>query len=101
MASLQYQILDVANGSGIGLANGEQVKDSTENPFVAVEFDTFHNDWDPENDHVGIDINSLASSATVTWYSSVMDGKMMDAWINYDYDSTSKTLHVSFIGFQF
>ncbi|XWS54601.1 hypothetical protein CRYUN_Cryun10bG0102700 [Craigia yunnanensis] len=98
IASLQYQIPNVANGSGIALASGEQVKDSTENPFVAVEFDTFHNGWDPENDHVGIDVNSLESSASVTWYSSVMDGKMMYAWINYD--SSSKILHISFTGFK-
>ncbi|XVF01471.1 hypothetical protein REPUB_Repub04eG0092000 [Reevesia pubescens] len=84
IASLQYHIPNVADGSGIGLAAENLVKDSTENLFVAVEFDTFHNiEWDPENDHVGININSLVSNATVTWDSSVMDGKMMDAWINY------------------
>ncbi|XWS39802.1 hypothetical protein CRYUN_Cryun18bG0085700 [Craigia yunnanensis] len=98
ITSLQYNISDVADGSGIGLATGKQIYNSTENPFVAVGFDTYHNDWDPENDHVGIDINSLASSATITWYNSVMVGKMMDAWINYN--SISKILHVSFTGFK-
>ncbi|XVE66637.1 hypothetical protein DITRI_Ditri08aG0094200 [Diplodiscus trichospermus] len=98
IASLDYQIPDVPVGSGIGLAIGNQIYNSTNNPFVAVEFDTYHNDWDPENDHVGIDINSLISISTVTWYSSVMDGKLMDAWI--DYNSSSKILHVSFTGFK-
>ncbi|XVE93585.1 hypothetical protein REPUB_Repub01dG0207400 [Reevesia pubescens] len=51
-ASLQYHIRDLAVGSGICLATGQQIYDSTANPFVAVEFDTYHNDWDPENDHV-------------------------------------------------
>ncbi|XVF67309.1 hypothetical protein PTKIN_Ptkin10aG0110500 [Pterospermum kingtungense] len=97
IASLDYHIPDVADGSGIGLASGKQVKDSTGNPFVAVEFDTYHNDWDPEYDHVGIDINSLVSNKTVTWYSSVMDGKMVDALINYN--SSLKILNVSFTGY--
>ncbi|OMO63472.1 hypothetical protein COLO4_32422 [Corchorus olitorius] len=98
IASLQYHVPDVADGSGIGLAAGNYVINSTENPFVAVEFDTYHNFWDPDNDHVGININSLVSSKTVTWYSSVMDGKSMDVWI--DYNSSSRLLNVSFTGFQ-
>ncbi|OMO85278.1 hypothetical protein CCACVL1_10296 [Corchorus capsularis] len=98
IASLQYRVPDVADGSGIGLAAGNYIINSTENPFVTVEFDTYHNFWDPDNDHVGININSLVSSKTVTWYSSVMDGKIMDAWI--DYNSSSKLLNVSFTGFQ-
>ncbi|XVE66635.1 hypothetical protein DITRI_Ditri08aG0094000 [Diplodiscus trichospermus] len=98
IASLDYQIPDVADGSGIGLAVGDRINNSSDNPFVAVEFDTYHNVWDPENDHVGIDINSLKSISTVTWYSSVTDGKLVDAWI--DYNSSSKILHVSFTGFK-
>ncbi|WVZ50398.1 hypothetical protein U9M48_001651 [Paspalum notatum var. saurae] len=31
--------------------------------FVAVEFDTYHNDWDPMGDHVGIDLNSVRNSS--------------------------------------
>ncbi|XVF67312.1 hypothetical protein PTKIN_Ptkin10aG0110800 [Pterospermum kingtungense] len=68
IASADYHIPDVADGSGLGLAIGNQIYNSAENPFVAVEFDTYHNVWDPENDHVGIDINSLVSEKTVTWY---------------------------------
>ncbi|WVZ51015.1 hypothetical protein U9M48_002207 [Paspalum notatum var. saurae] len=34
--------------------------------FVAVEFDTFHNNWDPDGDHVGIDLNSVYSWNTTS-----------------------------------
>ncbi|OMO63471.1 hypothetical protein COLO4_32421 [Corchorus olitorius] len=100
IASRQYRIPDVAYGAGLGLATENNIYHSEENPFVAVEFDTYYNYWDPADgaDHVGININSLASHNTVTWYSSVMDGKLMDAWINYN--SSSKILNVSFSGFQ-
>ncbi|WVZ50385.1 hypothetical protein U9M48_001642 [Paspalum notatum var. saurae] len=34
--------------------------------FVAVEFDTYHNNWDPVGDHVGIDLNSVMNSWNTT-----------------------------------
>ncbi|XP_038681016.1 L-type lectin-domain containing receptor kinase IX.1-like [Tripterygium wilfordii] len=86
----------IGDGAGIGLASADKKINSSDNPFVAVEFDTFHNLWDQENDHVGIDINSLRSSRSVTWYSSPMDGKLMEARVTYN--GTAKNLGVLFTG---
>ncbi|MBA0782670.1 hypothetical protein Gotri_000520 [Gossypium trilobum] len=97
VASLEYHVPDVPDGSGIGLATGTLLFNSTENPFVAVEFDTYHNDWDPENNHVGIDINSVVSNKTIEWYSGGLDGEIIDVWISYS--ASSKILQVSFTGF--
>ncbi|KAF2321557.1 hypothetical protein GH714_000403 [Hevea brasiliensis] len=96
LAHLDYQIPDIQQGSGIGLASGNQTLSSTDNPFVAVEFDTYHNAWDAEDgDHVGIDVSSLRSSKTMKWDSS-LDGRIMDAGIIYN--SSSKNLCVYFTG---
>ncbi|XP_058191322.1 lectin 9-like [Rhododendron vialii] len=68
-------------------------------PFVAVEFDTFQNGWDPVNvgraRHVGIDVNSLTSSVTAVW--SCAHGRENEAWIRYD--SSSYKLSVFFTGY--
>ncbi|KAF2321574.1 hypothetical protein GH714_000455 [Hevea brasiliensis] len=101
LAHLDYHIPDnqgsgIAFGSGIGLASGNQTLNSTDNPFVAVEFDTYHNAWDTEDgDHVGIDVSSLRSAQIMKWDSS-LDGRIMDAEIIYT--SSSKNLCVSFTG---
>ncbi|XP_010273726.1 PREDICTED: L-type lectin-domain containing receptor kinase IX.1-like [Nelumbo nucifera] len=77
--------------------------DPLENQVVAVEFDTYGNEWDPvpsEDNwsfipyHVGIDINSARSVATANWTStSFEDGKMTIA--NISYNSSTKNLSVS------
>ncbi|KAJ0773557.1 putative protein kinase RLK-Pelle-L-LEC family [Helianthus annuus] len=73
-------------------------------PFVAVEFDTFGDDWDPVNpntmskdDHVGININSLTSAVSSKWNSNMTYGKECKALI--EYNSESKNLSVSFTNF--
>ncbi|KAL3326168.1 hypothetical protein AABB24_037069 [Solanum stoloniferum] len=88
-----------AAGSGLGLAIDNGLNTSRNQPFVAVEFDTFNNAYDPPaGDHVGIDINSMVSLVNVTWFSSIPNGNRTDAWITYN--STSKNLSVAFTGFQ-
>ncbi|KAM0028770.1 putative protein kinase RLK-Pelle-L-LEC family [Helianthus debilis subsp. tardiflorus] len=65
---------------------------STNRPrFVAVEFDTFWDIWDPKNtsnnpmgDHVGLNINSLESMKSQKWFSNVTGGRVCEAWIRYD-----------------
>ncbi|KAK6945843.1 Legume lectin domain [Dillenia turbinata] len=86
-----------AAGSALGLTSGKQMFNTTANCFVAVEFDTFSNYWDPEFSHVGININSLISVANTTWRASIMDGKTNDVYISYN--SSSKNLTVIFTGY--
>lgn len=60
-------------------------------PFVAVEFDTYQNSWDPLNitpvTHVGIDVNSLRSNVTAVWYGNINNGTENEARISYDSSS--------------
>ncbi|KAI8532451.1 hypothetical protein RHMOL_Rhmol11G0215300 [Rhododendron molle] len=56
--------------------------------FVAVEFDTFRNDWDPVDispvTHVGINVNSLNSTNFSVWHCDIPQGIENEAWITYD-----------------
>lgn len=54
----------MTGGSGLGIVSPSQALNTRKNRFVAVEFDTYRNDWDPRypiKDHVGININSMKS----------------------------------------
>ncbi|XP_059647951.1 L-type lectin-domain containing receptor kinase IX.1-like [Cornus florida] len=69
-------------------------------PFVAVEFDTYKNHWDPYNKsdiHVGINVNSLSSVKTLIWYGNITHGGENEARISYSSDS--KILSVSFTSY--
>uniref|UniRef100_A0A2N9FY46 non-specific serine/threonine protein kinase n=1 Tax=Fagus sylvatica TaxID=28930 RepID=A0A2N9FY46_FAGSY len=83
--------VDLAGGY-LGLFSRGSAINDTENKIVAVEFDTFRNDWDPSDNHVGIDVNSLVSKANVTWNISFNNGSRANAWISYN--STTKNLSV-------
>ncbi|KVI10869.1 L-type lectin-domain containing receptor kinase IX.1-like [Cynara cardunculus var. scolymus] len=92
-----FQTPQKQEGGGIGLVSGDQVLNSTSNPFIAVEFDTYKNDWDPVGDHVGININSMVSVTNVSWLNDVSSGKMNGARVSYN--SSAKRLSVAFTGF--
>ncbi|XP_062177199.1 L-type lectin-domain containing receptor kinase IX.1-like [Alnus glutinosa] len=92
-------------GSALGLTRDGEIFNSTNNPFVAVEFDIYPNigerEWDPPDgtEHVGIDINSIKSVANVSWLGakiSITEGRINKARINYN--STSHNLSVLFTG---
>ncbi|CAH2042935.1 unnamed protein product [Thlaspi arvense] len=85
-----------------GNLNGGGAMGLPTSSFLAVEFDTFQNSWDPQNinpvTHVGVNINSLTSSVTAVWYNDIPHGIENEAWISYD--SGSKNLSVIFTGFR-
>nr|KYP61211.1 Lectin-domain containing receptor kinase A4.3 [Cajanus cajan] len=88
------------DGSGIGLTTPEQLKSlnyAEKHPFVAVEFDTLVNDWDPKYYHVGIDVNSISTYDTTEWFAS-MDERGYEADVSYD--SGSNKLSVTFTGYK-
>ncbi|CAA2954619.1 L-type lectin-domain containing receptor kinase -like [Olea europaea subsp. europaea] len=85
-----------SSGGGLGLAYSNATANISGDPFVAVEFDTYQNVWDPYSSHVGIDINSLISATNASWWNNITEGKKNDAWISYN--STSKNLSVIFTG---
>ncbi|CAN4112066.1 unnamed protein product [Withania somnifera] len=86
-----------SGGSGLGLVDAETENKTSHEPFVAIEFDTFLNNWDPSPVHVGININSMISVATKIWKNDITLGKKNDAWISYN--ASSKVLEVVFTGF--
>ncbi|CAL1370271.1 unnamed protein product [Linum trigynum] len=73
-SNLDYQIPIGRTGSVMGLALNNMSLKSSSNPFVAIEFDTFANEWDVP--HVGIDINSAISVKTARW--------MATSWMDVD-----------------
>ncbi|XP_010273743.1 PREDICTED: L-type lectin-domain containing receptor kinase IX.1-like [Nelumbo nucifera] len=84
-----------SGGGCLGLLSFDRRFDNTENQLIAVEFDTFPNDWDPDYNHVGIDVNSVFSVATAEWSSSnIINGSTVDARIIYN--SSTKLLSVFF-----
>ncbi|TKY71526.1 L-type lectin-domain containing receptor kinase IX.1 [Spatholobus suberectus] len=88
------------DGSGIGLVSRQQMEDPNypnEHPFVAVEFDTFGNQFDPQYDHVGIDIKTIMSPFTAEWF-SIKDGRVHDAQISYN--SSTCNLSIIFTGYK-
>ncbi|KAM7474823.1 hypothetical protein LguiB_022066 [Lonicera macranthoides] len=100
LAPVNFPLPQVQEGGGLGLVCGNQIFNSSLNPFVAVEFDTFVNGWDPNpgNDHVGINVNSMISVKNVTWWSRIpTPAQMNEAWVTYN--STTKNLSVVFTGF--
>ncbi|XP_071724260.1 L-type lectin-domain containing receptor kinase IX.1-like [Rutidosis leptorrhynchoides] len=89
-----FQIPMNSAGGLLGLFNKTTV-DSPKKEIVMVEFDTYNN---PESDpvgvggHVGININSIHSTAYVPWNVSLHDRDKADVWITYE--STTKNLSV-------
>ncbi|KAL5556121.1 hypothetical protein UlMin_038357 [Ulmus minor] len=85
----------VPNSSGgfLGLYNTTTMN-STQNQLVHVEFDSFVNpDWDPAFEHVGININSIASAVSTPWNASFHIGDTTDVWISYN--ASTKNLSVN------
>ncbi|OVA20122.1 Protein kinase domain [Macleaya cordata] len=75
-------------GGYLGLVNSSQL---TKNKFIAVEFDTRLDSLfdDPNDNHIGLDIESLNSVRTEDVASRGIDlrsGNLITAWINYTND---------------
>ncbi|KAJ8640496.1 hypothetical protein MRB53_017190 [Persea americana] len=79
-------------GGQLGLFSSNPTLNSTGNQLVAVEFDSFMNEWDPSADHIGINVNSIVSKANMTWRSSIKSGSTANAWVSYN--SSTQNLSV-------
>ncbi|KAH0454295.1 hypothetical protein IEQ34_016219 [Dendrobium chrysotoxum] len=82
-------------GGNLGLVSESTTPNGTVN-FVAVEFDTFPNRWDPVKDHVGIDVNSVESAVTAIWNSSIKDGSIGNAWVSYNASEKNLSVFLTF-----
>ncbi|KAL1563009.1 putative L-type lectin-domain containing receptor kinase S.7 [Salvia divinorum] len=89
-------------GGYLGLVNSSQL---TKNRFVAVEFDTkldLHFD-DPDDNHIGLDIDSLISIETanpLTWAIDLKSGNVITSWIDYTSDSKKLEVFLSYSSFK-
>lgn len=80
-----------STGEWLGLFNST-TSNSSSAGMVAVEFDTYKNEWDPDDNHIGVNVNSIVSVKTKTWKANIRNGTMGSAWIGYN--STGKNLYV-------
>ncbi|KAJ0971913.1 hypothetical protein J5N97_019872 [Dioscorea zingiberensis] len=78
-------------GGYLGLFN-ETIDGDPSNHLLAVEFDTYKNQWDASNNHVGINVNSIVSKVNNTWSNTMTSGDTLAARISYV--EASKTLSV-------
>ncbi|KAK8613543.1 hypothetical protein V6N13_101302 [Hibiscus sabdariffa] len=82
--------------SGNGCLGLQSCGSDAGSTFVAVEFDTFTNLWDPQEQpvHVGIDVNSVKNSIRTVewWWNDIENGGKVDGFISYN--SSTKNLSV-------
>ncbi|KAK9156347.1 hypothetical protein Sjap_003827 [Stephania japonica] len=89
-------------GGYLGLVNSSQL---TKNRFVAVEFDTRLDDLfrDPNDNHVGLDVDSLISVKTADPVARGIDlksGKLINTWVVYRSDEKIVNVYMSYSSFR-
>lgn len=77
-----------SDGQYLGLTNSTTDGNST-NRIIAIELDTFKQDFDPDDNHVGLDINGVRSNKTVSlsdWGIQLgpVDTKFYMVWVQYN-----------------
>ncbi|GAU40336.1 hypothetical protein TSUD_221840 [Trifolium subterraneum] len=101
IASIDFDFPDNSSSEGgfLGLFDEGTAFNTSKNSIVAVEFDSFSNEWDPQpqysgnTPHIGIDINTIKSSITVPWpIDRQPQGSIGKAHISYS--AASKELSV-------
>ncbi|KAL9464050.1 hypothetical protein AB3S75_001783 [Citrus x aurantiifolia] len=93
LAPFNSKIPDNSSDGYLALFSPETaLNNDSRNQIVAVEFDSNKNRWDPSSDHVGINVNSIASEKTVLWKSSIKTAATANAWVSYN--STTQNLSV-------
>ncbi|XP_054778930.1 L-type lectin-domain containing receptor kinase IX.1-like [Prosopis cineraria] len=101
--SVLPNIVKVGGGAmGLIIGGPETIFNSTDYPFVAVEFDIYSNwdpnvneGWDPRYQHVGVDINSINSTVTVPWSANIPGGGTNEAFISYNSSTRNLSISVS------
>lgn len=85
-----------SSGGYLALFSPETAHDTSANRIVAVEFDSFKNEWDPSPDHVGINVNSIVSISTCLWNTSIKNGSTANAWISYNGTTFNLSVFLSY-----
>ncbi|CAL9037311.1 unnamed protein product, partial [Musa banksii] len=82
MAPYPSPLLLDSSGGPLGIFKRGSLNSTV--PTVAVEFDTYQNEWDVDDHHVGIDVNSIVSQKVASWNGSLKTGMLANAWVSYD-----------------
>ncbi|XP_057865389.2 L-type lectin-domain containing receptor kinase IX.1 [Cryptomeria japonica] len=85
IASNNRSFLPKSYGAFLGLFDSSTNGNTTDQ--LAIEFDTFQNEFDPDNNHVGIDIQGIISNVTAGMGDHGMDikaGRAINVRVNYD-----------------
>lgn len=88
-----------SDGQYLGLTNSS-TDGKASNHFIAIELDTFKQDFDPDNNHLGLDINSVKSNKTVSLSDLGIEiapngTKFHMVWIQYDGDSRVLKVYIA------
>ncbi|KAJ4845016.1 hypothetical protein Tsubulata_041766 [Turnera subulata] len=78
-------------GGWLGLFT-ERTDGEPSNQMVAVEFDTYQDQWDPSNNHVGINVNSIISVSNRTWNNTMVSNDVYGARISYNGTTNNLTI---------
>ncbi|XP_020222125.1 L-type lectin-domain containing receptor kinase IX.1-like [Cajanus cajan] len=92
-------ILLMGGSLGIGLVDDKINSLSPDYKYVAVEFDTYSNTWDPDGAHVGVNINTMKSEMYEKWSTNITQGEVCNCSIVYN--SRSNILNVYYTGYNF
>ncbi|CAJ2636326.1 unnamed protein product [Trifolium pratense] len=87
-------IPESSGGGYLGLFNPNYATNALLNEIVAVEFDTYPNEWDPPFAHVGIDVNSIESVKTVKWGIESVESILTTVVVTVSYDVLIHKLNV-------
>nr|CAD1828322.1 unnamed protein product [Ananas comosus var. bracteatus] len=90
------ELPNFSGGGYLGLFNETNAFNSPGNQLVAVEFDTHRNDWDSNDNHVGVDVNSIKSDSFLNWPESMCNGRKATAWIQYNASTTKLGVFLSY-----
>ncbi|KAF2320626.1 hypothetical protein GH714_029248 [Hevea brasiliensis] len=90
------QVPDDSGGECLGLISTCSSSDTTGLAIVAVEFDTYLNNWDPSDNHVGINVNSIRSVAYITLSKSIKNGSKVNARVTYNSQTRYLSLFLTY-----
>ncbi|GKB06799.1 L-type lectin-domain containing receptor kinase IX.1-like protein [Tanacetum coccineum] len=96
LTPFEPEIPNGSYGGYLGLFSPASAFNSSNNTLVAVEFDSFKNSWDPSDNHVGINVNSIISVANISWNTSIKDGRIANAWVSYDSSNYNLSVFLSY-----
>ncbi|KAL5099715.1 hypothetical protein RYX36_004042 [Vicia faba] len=85
-----------SHGGYLGLTNASTDGNPT-NRFIAVELDTVKQSYDPDNNHMGLNINSVRSNVTVPLDFEIAPkvAKIFALWVEYDGDRKNMDVYIA------